>query len=87
MDTLIAEANLPAGTIQEVRLILGTNNSVKMNEVTFPLSIPSGGTSGFKIKVNKPLKTFQTLVVDFDAGLSVNQVGSSYTLRPVLKIQ
>jgi hypothetical protein len=87
MDTLIAEANLPSGTIQEVRLILGTNNSVKVNDVTFPLSIPSGEESGFKIKVNKPLETFQTLVVDFDAGLSVNQVESSYKLRPVLKIQ
>jgi len=87
MDTLIAEANLPAGTIHEVRLILGTNNSVKVNDVTFPLSIPSGEESGFKIKVNKPLKTFQTLVVDFDAGLSVSQLESSYKLRPVLRIQ
>jgi Domain of unknown function (DUF4382) len=88
LDTLIAEASLPAGTINEVRLMLGDNNSIKVNDASFPLAVPSGAESGLKIKVNKPLETFQTLTVDFDAGLSVNQIDTStYTLRPVLKVQ
>ena len=88
LDTLIAEATLPTGTINEVRLILGDSNSIKVNDTTFPLSIPSGAESGLKIKVNQPLEPFQTLIVDFDAGLSVNQIDSStYKLNPVLKLK
>jgi len=71
-----------------VRLILGDSNSIKVNDTTFPLSIPSGAESGLKIKVNQPLEPFQTLIVDFDAGLSVNQIDSStYKLNPVLKLK
>ncbi len=69
--------------------MLGQNNSVKDNGIAYPLTVPSGGSFGLKIKIKKSLQaTLETLVVDFDAALSVKKEGSGdYKLRPVLKIK
>jgi hypothetical protein len=89
VDTLLATASLPTDVVKEIRLVLGSNNSVKDNGVVYPLTIPSGSESGLKIKVNKKLgATLETLIIDFDAALSVKQEGvGEYKLRPVLKIK
>jgi uncharacterized protein (UPF0333 family) len=89
IDTVLATAVLPTDVVKEIRFVLGSNNSVKDNGVTYPLTIPSGSESGLKIKVNKKLgATLETLIIDFDAELSVKKEGSGdYKLRPVLKIK
>jgi hypothetical protein len=89
VDTLLASASLPQQTIKEIRLILGPDNSVTDNGISYPLVIPSGSESGLKIKVNKKLNaTLNTLVIDFDAALSLKKEGpGDYKLRPVLKIK
>jgi hypothetical protein len=89
VDTLLASAPLPRDVVKEIRLVLGTNNSVKENGVVYPLTIPSGSQSGLKIKVSKKLgATLETLLIDFDAALSVKKEGNGdYKLRPVLKIK
>ena len=89
LDTLIGTAVLPKGTLQEIRLVLGSDNTIKVNGTVFPLVIPSGSESGLKIKVNKKLKAeIETLIVDFDAALSIHEEGTGdYKLRPVLKIK
>jgi hypothetical protein len=89
VDTLLASASLPQQTIKEIRLILGPDNSVTENGISYPLVIPSGSESGLKIKVNKKLNaTLNTLVIDFDAALSLKKEGpGDYKLRPVLKIK
>ena len=74
LDTLIAQGTFPTNTVREVRLVLGDNNSIKANGVVYPLTIPSGATSGLKIKVDKKLNaTLETIVIDFDAGASVTE--------------
>ena len=89
VDTLLATSPVPSGTVQELRLILGTNNSIKINNIDYPLSVASGDESGLKIKVSKKLtSSIETLVVDFDAGLSIIQTGNgTYKLKPVLKLK
>ena len=89
VDTLIATGTFPAGTVHQLRLILGENNNIVVNGETYPLTVPSGAHSGLKVKVHKKLnKNLEDLVVDFDAGLSVHQEGNgNYKLRPVLKIK
>jgi hypothetical protein len=89
VDTLIGTGTVPAGYLKEIRLVLGTNNTIKINGQVYPLTIPSGSESGLKIKVNKSLAApLDSLLIDFDAALSIHQEGTGdYTLRPVLKIK
>ena len=41
IDTLLGAIELPAGRIQKVRLILGSNNSVTIDSVNYALSTPA----------------------------------------------
>lgn len=89
VDTLIASGSIPSNYIKEIRLVLGANNSIKVNGVVYPLTIPSGSESGLKIKVNKKMSgPLDSLIIDFDAALSIHQQGQGdYKLKPVLKIK
>jgi hypothetical protein len=89
VQTLLATGNHSGETVKELRLILGSENTVKIGNQTYPLTIPNGSESGLKIKVNKKLSTsLDHLVVDFDAGLSIVKTGNhEYKLKPVLKIK
>jgi hypothetical protein len=89
VDTLIGTGTFPEGTVKEIRLILGTENTIMVDSTSYPLTIPSGAESGLKIKINKKLdQETETLLVDFDAALSVKQEGTgNYKLRPVLKLK
>ena len=87
VDTLLSEAVVPAGKVKEIRLVLGSENSIKAGGEVFPLTVPSGSESGLKIKLNKTLETgTDSVTVDFDAGLSVKFEQDAYKLRPVLRI-
>ncbi len=89
VDTLLATGTVPTGTLKEVRFILGDNNSIKINNTIYPLTIPSGSESGLKIKLNKKLNaSIDSLLIDFDAALSILLTGNGdYKLKPVLKIK
>lgn len=89
VDTLLATGTIPSNSVQEIRLVLGTANTIVVNGVSYPLTIPSGSESGLKIKVNKQLNgPLDSLLIDFDAALSIHQVGNGdYKLKPVLKIK
>ena len=89
LDTLVAQGTVPVGMLKEIRLVLGSNNSIKINGQVYPLTIPSGSESGLKIKVNKKLTApLDSLLVDFDAALSIHQEGTNdYKLRPVIRIK
>jgi hypothetical protein len=88
LDTLLAATELPAGKVSQIRLILGTNNSVMVGGALFPLSTPSAQQSGLKLNVNTQLKAgiTYTILLDFDAALSVVEKGDgTYSLKPVIR--
>lgn len=89
VDTLLASGNVPQDTLKEIRLVLGNTNSIKIDTTLYPLTIPSGSESGLKIKVNRKLNaTIDSLLIDFDAALSILQTGNGdYKLKPVLKLK
>jgi hypothetical protein len=88
VDTLIAQGDYPTGVVKEIRLVVGANNTIVINGQSSPLTIPSGAESGLKIKVNKKLQaTIETVVIDFDAALSIKQENDGYKLRPVVKVK
>ncbi len=89
IDTVIAESIVPTGSVKEIRFVLGTQNSIKIDSTVYPLTIPSGSSSGLKLKLNKRLNAgLDSLVIDFDAALSIHESGTGgYYLAPVLKIK
>jgi hypothetical protein len=89
IDTLIAKGTFPTNYfVKEIRLIVGPDNTIKTNGETFPLTIPSGAETGLKIKVNKKLQaTLETVLIDFDAALSVQDEADGFKLRPVVRVK
>jgi hypothetical protein len=89
IDTVLAVGLVPTGRLREIRFVLGSDNSIMINNVLYPLTIPSGSSSGLKIKLDKQLLTSSdSLLIDFDAALSILQTGTGeYKLKPVLKIK
>jgi hypothetical protein len=87
-NALIATGGVDAGTVSQIRLILGTNNTVTVNGVTHPLTTPSAMQSGLKLQVNK---TFEagveySMLLDFDASQSIVVTGNNeYQLKPVIR--
>lgn len=87
-DTLIANALLPVGTISQVRLILGSDNTIKVNDTIHELKTPSAEQSGLKINVHQALADdiTYTLLLDFDAAKSIVETGNGeYILKPVIR--
>jgi len=89
ISTLIGSDTLTVDTITDIRLILGPNNTVKVDGEIFDLDTPSAQQSGLKIKVCIPLVDYDTydLTLDFVAEESVFQTGNGqYKLRPRIKV-
>lgn len=90
-DTIIVTSqNFTAVKLQQLRLILGTNNTVKVAGTVYPLTLNSQDETGLKINLNKQLSPSQTYVidVDFDAAQSVIDNGNgTYRLKPVLNAE
>lgn len=89
VDTILApNTAIPAGTISQFRLTLGTNNSVVVKGQSYPLKTPSGQQSGLKLNVDQTLTANNAYDIwfDFNAGSSVVQQGNgNYSLKPVIR--
>lgn len=88
LDTIIASGDLDAGTISQIRLILGPNNSVVVNNVVYPLSTPSAEQSGLKLQVHQTFEpgVSYNILLDFDANQSVVYKGNGeFQLKPVIR--
>jgi hypothetical protein len=91
VNVLLADQDIPSGFLGQVRLILGDNNSVVKDGVSYPLKTPSAQQSGLKLKVNQTLVggVMYDFLLDFDVEKSiVIQAGTSgnYNLRPVIRV-
>ena len=87
-DTLLMRSDIPSGNIEQIRLKLGSNNSVVVDGQSYALTTPSGQTSGIKLNLNQTLVAGNayTIWIDFDAGKSVHQTGNGkYMLKPVIR--
>jgi hypothetical protein len=89
LDTLIATGGLEPGRVQQLRLILGNNNSLKIGNTIHPLATPSAQQSGLKLQIHHTLEAgvAYSLLLDFDAYKSVVQEGNgTYSLKPVIRV-
>lgn len=88
MDTLLAEQELAAGKVSQMRLVLGDDNQVKKNGEYYELKTPSSQQSGLKFNIHADLVEGVTykLWIDFDAGRSIVEKGNgTFSLKPVIR--
>ena len=88
---VLGDAELEAGTYEQIRLILASegNNIVFENGESVSLFVPSGAQTGVKLNVNAEIEPgfTYTLILDFNASKSVVKAGNSgkYLLKPVIR--
>lgn len=88
-DTLLISEELAADRVNQIRLILGDNNSVVVNGTAHPLATPSAQQSGLKLNVQATLTAGAeySYLLDFDAARSIVQQGNGgYLLKPVIRV-
>ena len=87
-DTILGQTDLDSGRIEQIRLILGPNNYVKINGQTYTLETPSAQQSGLKINLHQDVSAglLYKLLLDFDAARSIVKTGNGkYILKPVIR--
>jgi hypothetical protein len=87
-DTILANAELNTGRIQQIRLILGTENYVKIDGQMIKLQTPSAQQSGLKINIHQDINEgiLYKMLLDFDASRSIVETGNGkYILKPVIR--
>lgn len=91
VDTLLATGFTVQGTIKKLRLTLGTQNSVVLDSVSYPLQLWNGydrvtiSVRGEDVHEISP--TDLQIWLDFDAGRSIVRVTNNrFVLKPYLRI-
>lgn len=86
---LVDEYEIPSGILNQIRLILGDDNTIVIDGETFPLKTPSAQQSGLKLKVNATVEAGYnyTFLLDFDVDESIVMAGNSgnINLKPVIR--
>ncbi len=80
---------VPAGHYTQVRLLLGPGSNVVVGGATYPLTVPSGFQTGFKLigDFTVPAEGAVDLVIDFNAAQSVHVTGNGrYMLKPTARV-
>lgn len=88
LDTLLLRNSIPAGHVQQIRLILGDNNAVVVDGTVHALSTPSAQESGLKLNLHEDFVAngAYDIWLDFDATKSIVVTGNgTYKLKPVIK--
>ena len=87
-DTILGKTDVDSGRIEQIRLILGPNNYVKIDGQNYPLETPSAQQSGLKINLHQSVSAglLYKLLLDFDASRSIVKTGNDkYILKPVIR--
>ncbi len=89
-DTILAEAQIPSGRLHQIRLVLGTENYVKIEGTSelIKLETPSAQQSGLKLNVQENItdERMYKIVLDFDVAKSIVKTGSNkYSLKPTIR--
>ncbi len=89
-DTLLADANIPSGKLHQMRLVLGTENYVKIEGTSqlIKLETPSAQQSGLKLNIQQDVLDgiLYTITLDFDVSKSIVKTGNGkYILKPTIR--
>lgn len=89
IDALLVDTEIPSGRVNQIRLVLGENNTVVINGETFALETPSSQQSGLKLNVHQDLVAGvkYNFVLDFMVDKSIVTTGSGkYNLKPTIRV-
>ncbi len=84
------EDDLPNGKITQIRLILGDENTVVIDNIVYPLELSSQDKTGLKLNLDSKVKRWKDLelILDFDAEKSIVETGvGQYKLKPVVEVK
>lgn len=96
VNLVLSNEIIPAGTLKQIRLVLGNGNTVKIEGETegegetFPLETPSAQQSGLKLNLDEELEGgfSYTFILDWDVQKSIVKTGSNkYILKPVIRVE
>jgi len=86
---LVDDYEILAGELEEIRLVLGNENTIVIDGETRDLKTPSAQQSGLKIKVDETLQSGfgYTFILDFNVDKSIVMAGNSENiiLKPVMR--
>jgi len=85
----LAQGDVPAGHYTQIRLLLGSGSNVVVDGTTYPLTVPSGMQSGYKLvgEFDVPDGGGVELTLDFDAARSIHRTGNGrYMLKPTVRV-
>jgi hypothetical protein len=88
-DTLLVDEEIPSGFVSQIRLILGENNTVMIDNTLYDLKTPSAQQSGLKLNVHQELQGGESYayVIDFRVEKSVLKTGNDkFILKPVIRV-
>jgi len=86
---LLSDKSVPPGIYTQVRLVLGSNNKIIVNNEKIELKVPSGEQSGLKFDGNFNLNSGKLFEFTFDFIASESIIynkGVGYILKPVIKL-
>ncbi len=89
IDALLVDTEIPSGKISQIRLVLGTNNTLVKENTSYPLDTPSAQQSGLKLNVHQDLVggVKYTFILDFMVDQSiVNKGNGTYSLKPTIRV-
>ena len=89
-DTILADAEIPSGRLHQIRLVLGTENYVKLEGTAhlIKLETPSAEQSGLKLNIQYDVtnERLYTIHLDFDVARSIVNTGNNkYILKPTIR--
>ncbi|MDZ4792919.1 MAG: DUF4382 domain-containing protein [Bacteroidota bacterium] len=87
-DTILADVDLIPGRVHQIRLVLGPDNFVQIDNRLIRLEPPSAQQSGLKLNIQQDVKAglLYKLTMDFDVAKSIVKTGNSkYILKPVIR--
>jgi len=84
---VLADVSLASGRYNQMRLILADSNTIVIDGVSYPLTVPSGTQSGVKLHGDFDIVENQVyeLYIDFDASHSITHASDKYILKPSFK--
>jgi hypothetical protein len=89
-DTILADTEIPAGKLHEIRLVLGTENYVKIKGKAELIKLETTGVdqSGLNLNVQEYVTENRNykIILDFDVARSIIQTGiNKYSLKPTIR--
>lgn len=89
ISQLLADTEVPAGYVSQMRLVLGSDNTVVIDGESKPLNTPSAQQSGLKLELNQEFVAGEnySYLLDFNVDESIVTTGNgAYILKPIIRV-